>query len=133
MKVYISGPITGTTDYMERFAQIERRLMRSGHTVVNPAKVNANLPADTTHAEYMEMSFTMLDMCDAILMMNGWQQSRGAGMEFDRAVRNGTTIAFEGGRECQNESQSKQKRENLLQKLVRRYFSETKPSAYSVR
>lgn len=133
MKVYISGPITGTTDYMERFAQIERRLMRSGYTVVNPAKVNANLPADTTHAEYMEMSFTMLDMCDAILMMNGWQQSRGAGMEFDRAVRNGMTIAFEGGRECQNESRSKQKRENLLQKLVRRYFSETKPSAYSVR
>ena len=133
MKVYISGPITGTTDYMERFAQIERRLMRSGYTVVNPAKVNANLPVDTTHAEYMEMSFTMLDMCDAILMMNGWQQSRGAGMEFDRAVRNGMTIAFEGGRECQNESQSKQKRENLLQKLVRRYFSETKPSAYSVR
>lgn len=133
MKVYISGPITGTTDYMERFAQIERRLMRSGYTVVNPAKVNAKLPADTTHAEYMEMSFTMLDMCDAIFMMNGWQQSRGAGMEFDRAVRNGMTIGFEGGRECQNESQSKQKRENLLQKLVRRYFSETKPSAYSAR
>lgn len=131
MKVYISGPITGTTDYMERFAQMERRLTRSGYTVVNPAKVNANLPADTTHAEYMEMSFTMLDMCDAILMMNGWQQSRGAGMEFDRAVRNRMTIAFEGGRECQNENQSKQKRVNLVQKLARRYFSETKRSAYS--
>ena len=78
-KVYISGPITGTKDYLERFERIETALalVHHGVEIINPAKVNANLPKSTTWEEYMRMSMCMLGMCDGIYMMEGWQQSRG--------------------------------------------------------
>ncbi len=47
MKLYISGPITGTDDYMERFAAAQKELEEEGWTVINPALVNSNLPKDT--------------------------------------------------------------------------------------
>ena len=39
--IYISGPITGTSDYMERFEKAEKELIENGYSVINPAKVNA--------------------------------------------------------------------------------------------
>lgn len=87
MKIYISGAITGTTDYMERFSKAEAELRTLGYSVVNPAKVNAQLPESTTYDEYMAMSFTMLDMCEAIYMLSGWEKSKGACMEFIRAYK----------------------------------------------
>ena len=69
MKIYISGPITGTEGYRARFDAAERRLKKEGHKVVNPARVNAALPEGTTHKEYMSVSIAMLDMCEIIFML----------------------------------------------------------------
>lgn len=91
-KVYISGPITGTDDYMERFAAAEKDLTALGCLVINPAKVNAQLPKETTWEEYMQMSFTMLDMCDVIYLLPGWQSSKGAKLEVKRARNKGMRI-----------------------------------------
>lgn len=66
MKIYISGAITGTDDYMERFAKAEKELTENGYSAINPAKVNAQLPEDTSYEDYMKMCFCMLDMCDNI-------------------------------------------------------------------
>ena len=86
MRIYISGPITGTVDYMQRFSEVEEKLIKAGYSVMNPASVNSMMPADTTYEEYMEMSFTMLDMCDIIYMMNGWEKSCGANREYGYAL-----------------------------------------------
>ena len=93
-KVYISGPITGTKDYLEKFEDIETALVliHQGVEVINPAKVNANLPESTTWEEYMRMSLCMLSMCDGIYMMEGWQQSRGATLEYAYARGMGITV-----------------------------------------
>lgn len=125
MKIYISGPITGVVGYMEVFNEAEEILTENGHTVVNPARVNAALPESTTHEEYMKMSFVMLEMCEMMLVLPGWKESKGCNMEIKYALENGIGIAFAGGKECQR-SQSKQKRENLLQKLAKRFTGETK-------
>lgn len=97
MKIYISGQISNLekSDYMERFAKAEKELTEQGYSVVNPAKVNAQLPEDTTYEEYMKMSFCMLDMCERIYMLNGWSKSCGANREYGYAMANGKTIIFE--------------------------------------
>ena len=95
MKIYISGAITGTDDYMERFEKAEKKLTEQGYSVVNPAKVNAQLPEDTTYEEYMKMCFCMLDMCEAIFMLKGWSKSCGSNREYWYAMGNCKTIICE--------------------------------------
>ena len=51
MKVYISGAITGTDDYMERFKAAEDELTGEGMSVINPAHANSYMPEDTTYEE----------------------------------------------------------------------------------
>ena len=39
MRTYISGPITGTTDYKERFAVAEQAINAAGYVAINPEKM----------------------------------------------------------------------------------------------
>ena len=95
MRIYISGAITGTDDYMERFAKAEKELTDKGWSVVNPAKVNAQLPEDTGYEEYMKMCFCMLDMCEAIYMLKTWNKSCGANRELGYAMAKDMIIIYE--------------------------------------
>ena len=63
IKAYISGPITGQDDYFKNFAKAETKLSRLGFAAINPAAINAALPSTTTHAEYMHVSFALIDLC----------------------------------------------------------------------
>jgi hypothetical protein len=98
MRIYISGPITNTEGYMARFQAAEKKLSGMGFTVINPAKVNAELPEGLTHSDYMNVSVAMLGLCDTIYMMEGWQESKGCNIEFECAFENGIAIVFENGR-----------------------------------
>ena len=95
-RIYISGPITGTDDFYERFAEAEAEAMWScDGSVVNPARLNDIMPKDATHEEYMELSFKLLGMCDAIYMLKGWEESKGANREYGYAVAKGMRLMFE--------------------------------------
>lgn len=94
-RIYLSGAITGTIDYLDRFEKAEKELTEKGYVVINPAKVNAMMPVETTYEEYMKMSMTMLDMCDYIYMLKGWQQSRGANREYGYALGTDKVIMME--------------------------------------
>ena len=96
MKIYLSGPITNNPNYKTEFARAEMALAKVGHEVINPAVTNGTLPKSTTHREYMHVSFALLDLCDTIFMLNGWENSNGARQEFEYAARHRKTIAFEG-------------------------------------
>lgn len=84
MKIYISGKITGTSDYMDRFAKAEKALRTKGWEVVNPAK--EDLPKNLPWEEYMKHDVRLLAGCDAIYMLDGWRQSRGACLERELAL-----------------------------------------------
>lgn len=92
-RCYISGPITGTEDYLKRFAEYEKRLKTvMSCTFMNPAKILFEMPEDTTCTEYMDMCETMLKMCDRIFLMSGWEHSKGARFEREYALMHGLTI-----------------------------------------
>lgn len=95
MKIYISGPITGTEDYMERFQTAEEKLAAEGHMVYNPAALNDRMPEGTTYEEYMQTSFCLLDIAEAIYMMDGWEKSKGALREMHYACAKEKSVFFE--------------------------------------
>ncbi len=84
-RCYISGKISGTNDYIARFRLYEEKLKEMGWTVVNPAKVNGEMPEDMSYEEYMVMCETMMSLCGAIFMMPGWEDSTGARYEKEYA------------------------------------------------
>lgn len=94
-RVYISGAITGTDDYMERFAKVQKKMEAQGYSVFNPALVNSNMPKCTTYEEYMKVSFLLLDMADTIYMLKGWEKSCGANREYGYALATKKIILFE--------------------------------------
>ena len=85
MRVYISGPITGVADYKERFRKAEIDVIAMGYDAVNPALMG-DISPQFTYEEHMRLDMLLLDMCDAIYMMNGWQKSCGANREYGYAL-----------------------------------------------
>lgn len=86
MKVYISGPISGLPyEKVEKaFSKAEIRLQEQGYEVVNP--LNNGLPRESTWNEHMRADIKLLLDCDAIYMLNGWEYSKGASLEYDLAI-----------------------------------------------
>lgn len=80
MRVYISGPMTGLPSLnFPAFHKAAASLRASGHSVVNPAELNAN--PNATRAECMRVDIGALLLCDSIAFLPGWENSRGARIE----------------------------------------------------
>lgn len=94
MRIYISGAITGTNDYMQRFLKAEENL-KSDYSVVNPAVVCSMLPTNFTHSEYMDVCLVLLEKCDSIYMLKGWETSKGANIELTYAKNRKMNILYE--------------------------------------
>lgn len=95
MRVYISGKITGNSNYMEEFSRAQTYLEEKGYAVCNPAATCATLPLETKYEEYMKIALTMLNMCDAIYMLLSWKDSNGAKIEHEKAMEKGMILLYE--------------------------------------
>ena len=100
MKVYISGPISGVSEYesMAAFNDAENKLVAAGCQVVNPRMITRwGLTWDT----YMQIAEAVLysGEIDAVLMLRGWQQSKGACIEKVWANAKGIQVIYQGGGE----------------------------------
>lgn len=84
--IYVSGKITGTSDYADRFSAVEDRLIAEGYEVLNPVRAGKWLehylaPEKPTWVQYMKYAIAAMMQADYIYMMSGWNQSKGARLE----------------------------------------------------
>lgn len=79
MNIYISGPITGhePAECAMKFNQAKAEIIKRGHFPVSPWDIGKILPKTFTHSDYMEIDMDILAKCDAILMLEGWEKSKG--------------------------------------------------------
>ena len=106
-KVYISGAISNTTgDYKRRFAIMDDMLQCLGYDTVNPANLSEVMRGEFTWRDYMNVCFAMLMKCDAICMMDGWEESDGAIIEYRAALKSGLEIMSEYEIERENEKRT---------------------------
>lgn len=81
LRVYIAGPITGMQEYnVPAFAHAADLWRKAGWEVVNPVELD-----DGDHSKdwlwYMRRDIPHLVQCDAIALLPGWSDSRGAHIE----------------------------------------------------
>lgn len=103
MIVYISGPYSAKT-YKERQANIEAarkvayEYWRKGFTVICPHANTANFDdcygKHIGHEGWLKGDLEILLRCDAIVMMYGWEESKGACMEHAYAQLIGIPIFY---------------------------------------
>ena len=99
-RVYLSGPITGNTDYIEDFDKAEEEVYnlfggKGNITVINPARLRFVMPDDADWDEYLKMCLKLLDLAGGdgvIYMLPGWRKSPGACVEYGYAVAQGITV-----------------------------------------
>ena len=110
-RCYIAGPIAGRPGAREMFADAAKLWEDSGYEVVNPFDVaphehEGDCPPGYTPGEgehehtssacYMRADLRALLDCDAIYMLPGWRESRGATAEHTVAVACGIPVLEEG-------------------------------------
>lgn len=79
--IYVAGPMTGLPEYnYPAFQEAQRQLEALGFEVRNPIHIAATV-TDKTWAGYMKATTRLLTECDAVALLPGWENSRGASIE----------------------------------------------------
>jgi len=83
--LYVAGPMTGLPDFNRpAFDLAVRKLRGVGFGVLSPAELPAPGPAPRWE-DWMRAALRLLLDADAVALLPGWQDSRGASVERDLA------------------------------------------------
>ena len=88
MTIYIAGPMTGLPDWnYPAFFEAEAELREQGFQVLNPASSGdpASFP-ERSWSDWIRLALGLLIQCDGVALLDGWEASRGASLEFHVAT-----------------------------------------------
>lgn len=92
---YIAGPMSNCPEYnYPAFEAMAKRLRGAGWQIVSPHELH---PADPSkpHDWYMRRDLQALVHCGRIVMLDGWERSKGARIEHFNAVELGMKIFYQ--------------------------------------
>ena len=93
-RIYIAGPMTGIEDYnFPAFNRAAGMLRESGWVVENPA--DHGVVEGASWSDYLAYDLTRLGTCGAVYLLRGWQNSKGAKLEYLIAKELGMVIIEE--------------------------------------
>ena len=92
MIVYLSGKITGDSNFQKKFAAVELSLRAKGYAVINPCDLCYPF---LSYEQFMHVDFALIDVCDAVYMLKDWTGSSGARREKEYAEKQGKKIMYE--------------------------------------
>lgn len=97
MKIYISGKVTDNPDHFEQFNKAYAHLVDRypGAQIFNPVDIMSVFPDGLTYEEIMDFCMYILDKCDTIYMLKGWEDSKGANREYGYALGTNMIIIYE--------------------------------------
>lgn len=85
-KAYIAGPMSGFEDFNRPlFDRCEAWLESQEVKPVSPAHLNRMLGDDATYERFLRAGIKFLVDCDWIIMLPGWEKSKGACLELEIA------------------------------------------------
>lgn len=94
-RIYIPVPITGHDENVQRarVEKWEKLLIQKGWEVENPFTIGDRLIDEykecgkgfPTWQDFMNVDLPIVDTCNAIIMLDGWEQSKGYKLELERA------------------------------------------------
>lgn len=89
-RVYLSGPITNVKNYKGLFMFVEElAALDDAEQIYNPA---AQIPASSSWEQAMHRCLSEITNYDTIVMLPGWNVSRGARLERDVALACGMRV-----------------------------------------
>lgn len=81
MILYLSGPMTGIPEFnFPEFHAVTKALRLKGHTVFNPAE-NFEGATDLPWEEYLKEDLRNVIQSEAVGVLRGWENSKGANLE----------------------------------------------------
>lgn len=83
MKIYVSGPITGLANRNRlAFENVSSNLRELGHEVINPFDLDhPDFNPEGCWFKYLKRDLAEVLACDAICLLPGWEESKGARLE----------------------------------------------------
>ena len=91
-RAYLAGPMTGHVDYnYPAFNQAAAYYRAMGIDIVSPAELHGD-DFSKTFDEYLAVDLAAIDTCGTIILLRGWQDSRGAKVELCSAIARGLDV-----------------------------------------
>jgi hypothetical protein len=98
MIVYIAGPYRIDPEKACReFERAHRMLLEAGIPAIDPIALTHRFAGLIPEDRFIELDLPLVAASDAILLLEGWEASKGACAEFSTARRNGLEIWFVQG------------------------------------
>ena len=88
--VYVAGPVTGRL-FRNRLEFEGARVLLSA-VGLNAVIPHDHVPRDATWDEAMGICLPLLTRCGGVALLDGWEGSRGARLEYEEATRRGMDV-----------------------------------------